>query len=338
MLRLWPILRSWVLEILVRIGRLMPATEIFVGNHSVGPSGYATVARFPANANGDAPPSSEFFVNNATAVARDGQGNIYVASDTGKQVQVYAPGTMGRSPQLRNIRGTATKLHRPTGLALDGQGNLYVAERGGPANQSALLKFEPGADGDVAPIAVIPSQMAVPGEVAAVNTRLDIASGVALDLDGRIYVVTTPEFQRGGDSKLLIFDPGDNGDMTPATEITIGLSEPQQVALGQDGSIYVTNRGDNPSITVYTALPVTDVAPMRTITSADLVVPNGVAVDGRGNIFVTDVDQQSVLVFDRGASGNVVPLRKIQGANTSLSFPLGIAIRLSRLWLLSSHV
>ena len=154
---------------------------------------YITVARFLGDAEGDVAPTSELYVNHALAVARDRRGNIYVASDTGNQVRVYAPATVGTAPApLRTIQGPNTKLHGPSGLAVDSQGNLYVAERGGPANASAVLKFAPKADGDVAPIAVIPSRMPPPGETAAVNTGLDIASGVALDYDNSIYVVTVP--------------------------------------------------------------------------------------------------------------------------------------------------
>lgn len=65
--------------------------------------------------------------------------------------------------------------------------------------------------------------------------------------------------------------------MAPAVEITTGLSEPQQVALSGAANIYVTNRSANPSITVYAAGPTGDVAPMRTITSPDMVGPFGVA-------------------------------------------------------------
>lgn len=79
-----------------------------------------------------------------------------------------------------------------------------------------MLKFAPKADGDVAPIAVIPSRMPPPGETAAVNTGLDIASGVALDYDNSIYVVTCPELQRPGESKLLRFNPGANGAWRPS--------------------------------------------------------------------------------------------------------------------------
>lgn len=178
---------------------------------------YITVARFLGDAEGDVAPTSELYVNHALAVARDRRGNIYVASDTGNQVRVYAPATVGTAPApLRTIQGPNTKLHGPSGLAVDSQGNLYVAERGGPANASAVLKFAPKADGDVAPIAVIPSRMPPPGETAAVNTGLDIASGVALDYDNSIYVVTCPELQRPGESKLLRFNPGANGAWRPS--------------------------------------------------------------------------------------------------------------------------
>jgi hypothetical protein len=306
----------------------LPAREIFVANHSAGASGYITVARFPGDADGDVAPTSELYGNHALAVARDRQGNIYVASDTGNQVRVYAPATVGTAPApLRTIQGLATKLYRPSGLAVDSQGNLYVAERGGPANASAVLKFAPKADGNVAPIAVIPSRMPPPGEIAAVNTGLDIASGVALDYDNSIYVVTCPEVQRPGESKLLRFNPDANGDVAPVAEITMGFSEPQQVALTIDGSIYVTNRGANPSITVHAPEPSTDVAPVRTITSADLVDPRGIALDSANRIFIAEPGQNSVLVFDAAASGNVPPLRRIQGPNTGLNAPAGIAVR-----------
>ena len=176
----------------------LPAREIFVANHSPGASGYITVARFLGDAEGDIAPTSELYVNR-------------------NQVRVYAPATVGTAPApLRTIQGPNTKLHRPSGLAVDCQGNLYVAERGGPANASAVLKFAPKADGDVAPIAVIPSRMPPPGETAAVNTGLDIASGVALDYDNSIYVVTCPELQRPGESKLLRFNPGANGAWRPS--------------------------------------------------------------------------------------------------------------------------
>jgi sugar lactone lactonase YvrE len=328
-------IRDWLVDlldkILVRKRRPrflpLPAVELFVGNHGVEPnSGRFLVLRYPGGANGNVAPTSRFFTNNVTAVSRDGQGNLYVASDTGNQVQVYPPNAVDLTPPIRNLQGAATMLHRPTGLVVDGQGNLYVAERGGPTNPSAVLKFAPGATGSIAPIAVIPSRLAPPSGGGAANTQMDIACGVDLDYDGTLYVVTSPEPQRGGQSAILRFAPGSNGDVAPVAVITTGLSSPQQVALDGNGNLHVTNKG-SASVAVYAPEPTANVPPTKTITSADLGSPSGIAVDGRGVIFVADVLQQSVVVFDPAASGLSVPLRKIQGANTQLSQPLGLTLR-----------
>ena len=82
--------------------------------------------------------------------------------------------------------------------------------------------------------------------------------------------MTCSEPYRPGASKVLIFDRDTNGDVAPPVEVTIGLNEPQQVTLDREGNIYTTNRGATPSITIHASLPITDVAPARTITSANL--------------------------------------------------------------------
>jgi sugar lactone lactonase YvrE len=58
--------------------------------------------------------------------------------------------------------------------------------------------------------------------------------------------------------------------------------------------------------------------------------PNAVAVDKGGNIYVIDQGgrpvEQKVLVYAKGASGNVAPIATIVGSNTGLFGPSGIAV------------
>jgi sugar lactone lactonase YvrE len=306
-----------------RLRLRLSAREIIVGNHGYDPDTMVgiNVARYQGTATGNAPPLSELRTNHPTALVTDFAGTTYVASDTGSQVSVYSQGATGNDPRLRNLQGPNTGIYHPLGLALDGAGNLYVAEGGGGNIPSAVLKFAPGADGDVAPIARIPSILPPGGATAATNTQLSEARGVAVDRSGRIYVV-----DRLGD-RLLIFDAGASGDVAPLEVVTTGLSSPQQVVLDYDENVYVSNRG-TPSIVTYAERPTSSAVPVRTIMSSDLGDPYGLAVDGRGQIYIANTSHDSVTVFAEGASGNVAAIRKIQGPATRLKQPLALAIRL----------
>src|SRR5439155_1156094 len=57
-----------------------------------------------------------------------------------------------------------------------------------------------------------------------------------------------------------------------------------------------------------------------------LANPQGVALDGAGNIYVTDAGSNSITVYAAGASGNATPMATIAGGNTGLDLPVGIAL------------
>jgi DNA-binding beta-propeller fold protein YncE len=53
----------------------------------------------------------------------------------------------------------------------------------------------------------------------------------------------------------------------------------------------------------------------------------GVAEDPIHNtIFVANNGDNSILIFDRNASGNVAPVRVIRGDSTHIRFPMGLAV------------
>ncbi len=106
------------------------------------------------------------------------------------------------------------------------------------------------------------------------------------------------------------------------------------VATGSAGTkIYVANHTKNgttqiPSVTVYAASASGNVAPLQTISGSNtgLAVPQFIAVDASGNIWVTDQGSAnntgSIREFAPNATGNVAPLATITGLNT----PEGIFI------------
>ncbi len=78
-----------------------------------------------------------------------------------------------------------------------------------------------------------------------------------------------------------------------------------------------------PSVTIYARLASGNIAPLRTITSADFSKPVGVAIDTVNNEIVVTNDGgdggvSAVLVFPRTGNGLLAPTRTISGASTML--------------------
>ena len=116
------------------------------------------------------------------------------------------------------------------------------------------------------------------------------------------------------------------------------LCNPSGIAVDTTNSkIYVTNTGvdGNPSysIAVYPTGSNGQTAPSAVIagSTTGLDVPTGVALDGSGNIYVSNDgknngDPDSVTVYPAGSNGNVAPSAVITGTSTGLSDPAGIAV------------
>ncbi|HTV73544.1 MAG TPA: hypothetical protein VME66_07570, partial [Candidatus Acidoferrales bacterium] len=117
---------------------------------------------------------------------------------------------------------------------------------------------------------------------------------------------------------------GGGGSSTPPSTIT------------QPKSIYVTNNTSS-AITIYPLASTGNAAPSGVISGAatELNRPDGIAIDSSGNLYVVnDATTPAVLVFSAasvagvlaGGSGNIAPVRVIEGAATTLSTPEGIAV------------
>ncbi len=205
-------------------------------------------------------------------------------------------------------------------------GNIYVYV----ANYfgRTVTVYPTGSNGNVAPSATIGDDDPTSG------LQLDEPQGVALDASGNTYVVTA------ADNTVSVFPPARGGrDIFTSAIIAgpnTGLNFPVSIALDANGNIYVANdvtAASAGTVTVYPAGSNGNAAPMWTISGSNtgLDVPNGIALDARGNIYVANNGSYptfigTVTVYPAGSDGNVAPSSTIVGSNTGLNGPYGIAL------------
>jgi DNA-binding beta-propeller fold protein YncE len=306
-----------------------PAESHAVKSATACPCLYAAEGRsvvvYAANASGKAKPLADITGTKAdlqaSDVAADGKGNIYVSDGTDygaseDTVTVYAKGATGNVAPIQTISGSKTGLDAPQGIALDPvNGDIYIAN----TNGKSVTVYASNANGNVAPAATISGSL----------TKLFAPWGIALDSDGNIYVANS------GGAGITVFAAGANGNVAPLRLIKgtkTELDDAERLALDSSTNVYVTNyiiSNGKDSVNAYAAGANGNVKPISKIAGANtkMKTPAGLAVDGSGEIYVGNEFDNSaaVNVYAAGANGNVKPIRQILDAK--YGGVLGLSIR-----------
>ena len=146
-----------------------------------------------------------------------------------------------------------------------------------------------------------------PAPIAMIHVSTGCPYGVAIDKKGTIYVADNCG---GNDVELY-----PKGSTTMKSSITDGISNPLGLAIGKNGTLFVSNYPA--SITEYAAGAST---PKLTITGEGLTNPFGLAVDKNGNLYIADSGAGAVFELPAGSSS-------ITNLNLSgLGEPVGVAI------------
>jgi len=233
---------------------------------------------------------------------------MYVANRSSDTVTVYADAASGDAAPLYHIRGGNTRLSAPTSLTFDGTGLMYVL------SASSFAVFAQHARGNAAPMF----------DVGGGLTQISNPRGLAVDPTGKTYVTN----YSGGGAYITAYAPGSNGDRAPVQTIIDGQSflfVPAGIAVHGD-LLYVADVGDQ-TINEYSASANGIVNPIAVITN--LNDPQGVAIDAKGRIYVTDSD--SVVVYAAKAHGPAIPIRKITGSQTMLDGVAGLTVHNSEI-------
>ncbi len=244
--------------------------------------------------------------NDPSGVAVDSAGSVYVAdsgSDTIRKVTSAGVGSTlaGLAFGLGSVDGTGSdaRFYSPNGVAVDGAGNVYVTDTG----NHTIRKITPsGVVSTLAGLAYNSGSADGTGSAA----RFNDPSGVAVDSAGNVYVADTSNHTirkitpSGVVSTLagLAFNSGS----ADGTGSAARFNDPSGVAVDSAGNVYVADSGNYTIRKITSARVVSTLAGLAASSgSADGVssaarffLPNGVAVDSAGNVYVADFGNDTI--------------------------------------------
>jgi sugar lactone lactonase YvrE len=267
---------------------------------------------------GDGGPAVDAQLSLPIALAFDGQGNLYI-SDHGNDVirkvdtngiittvaGVGPSDTWVKGPWVPGIQpkagdgGPATQavLASPWGITFDAQGNLYIADR----DHNAIRKVD--TNGIMTTVAGT-GQRGYSGDSGpAAKAKLNGPLGVVFDAAGDMYIADQNNARvRKVDTNGIITTIGGTGDVgcsgNGGAATSAMMANPHGIALGPDGSLYVSE-GDCNAVRKITPngtlLPVlgTGVAGCSGFdggpaVSAQVTNPGDITFDTQGNLYVGD--------------------------------------------------
>ena len=305
--------------------------------------GWALAAKGPAQA-------TKISISLVDGIAVAPNGDIYIArrahnvisriNSKGLLINVVGTGHSGYAGD--GGPATQAKLRVPAGLTFDAQGNLYIADR----DNHRVRKVD--TQGNITTVAGNGTAGFSGDGGPATKASLNLPSGLAVDSKGNLYISDRSNnrvrmVNTQGIIKTIAGNgnEGYHGDNMPALKAT--LDKPFGLALDKDNNLYIADRGNNRIRKIDSSGLISTVAgdggfyfigDNGPAYRASIAGPTGVVVDGKGNIYIADRNNNRIRMVD-----SLGMIRTLMGTGqqdyngdselareTNLHLPFGVAL------------
>jgi trimeric autotransporter adhesin len=256
---------------------------------------------------------------NASAVAVDPAGNLYIADEGNNTIRKVTAATGIISTLVGNNANSysgdggpavSAQLNTPRGVALDAVGEVYIAD-----TANSLIRAVAPATGIIRTVAghYAPyGPVNLTDGIPATQSSLAVPSGIALDSSGNLYIADSQDCRvrkvtagtgiittiAGGVTNAGGFPEGNTGDGGPATSSQ--LNGPSGVAAG---NVFIADTYNMVIRVVSAATGIINriaggsvgyVGDGGPAILAGLKMPTGVALDSAGNLYIADQGNNAV--------------------------------------------
>ena len=261
---------------------------------------------------GDGGPATEAAIAQPLELLVDGVGDLLVSDTFNNRIRKVdattgiiktVAGTGERGFLGDGGRATEAALRDPRGLLVDGDGNMLISDSG----NSRVRKVD--ATTGIITTAAGTGKVGLSGDGGPATEAAVGTAGIALDSNGNLFIVHTlaNRIRRvdattgiittvAGSGPRGLGTGSFSGDGEPATEATLNL--PVAVAVDGAGNLFISDssnhriRGVDATTGIITTVAGTGLQGFSgdgsPATEARLLFPDGVALDGAGNLFLAD--------------------------------------------------
>ena len=242
--------------------------------------------------------------NSPVGVVLDATGNVYISDQNNHKIRKITPtgvvSTFAGSGNIGTTDGTGmnASFNYPFGLAIDASDNIYVADW----FNHRIRKITP-----TGVVSTLAGGSQGYQEGTGTSARFSAPRDVAVDTSGNVYVADgnndmIRKISPAGVVTSLAGKSGESGT-TDGLGSTARFWRPHGVAVDAKGNVFVADRSNHlirkisPIGLVTTVAGSYDNGPGTTDGLGSVALfdqPTGIAIDGEGNLFIVDEDNNSI--------------------------------------------